>query len=221
MTELYTQHSGNGWGLLLVDAKNAFNMVNRVAALWNARVLWPRCSRFLFNTYRGFARLVLRGSDECLFSKEGVTQGDPLSMLIYAVALLSLVKSLKVKENRLQTWYADDSTCIGNIKEVRSWYDQLAEQGPAYGYFPEPKKSCLIVTPQFEDEARIVFGDLGVQIVNGHRFLGGVIGDCIIADDFVRKKVAMWVDCVVKLSKAATKSPQAAYTALSKSLQCE
>eukprot|EP00731_Ephydatia_muelleri_P019517 Em0012g342a len=31
----------------------------------------------------------------------------------------------------------------------------------------------------------------------------------------------MWIDCVEKLSKAATKSPQAAYTALSKSLQCE
>ena len=50
---------------------------------------------FLFNTYRGFARLVLKGSDECIFSKEGATQGDPLSMLIYAVALLPLVKSLK------------------------------------------------------------------------------------------------------------------------------
>ena len=40
------------------------------------------------------------------------------------------------------------------------------------------------------------------------------------SNNFVRKKVAMWVDCVEKLSKAATK-PQAAYTALSKSLQCE
>ena len=85
-------------------------------------MLWPRCSRFLFNTYRGFARLVLRGSDECLFSKEGVTQGDPLSMLIYAAALLPFVKSLKAKENRLQAWYADDSACIGNIKEgLISW----------------------------------------------------------------------------------------------------
>ena len=28
MTELYIQHSGNGCGLLLVDAKNAFNLVN-------------------------------------------------------------------------------------------------------------------------------------------------------------------------------------------------
>ena len=139
---------------------------------------------FVQRTYRGFARLVLRGSDECLFSKEGVTQGDPLSVLIYAVALLlPYVKSLKAKENRLQTWYADDSACIGNIKEVRSWYDQLAEQGPAYGDFPEPKKCCLIVIPQFEDEARLVFGDLGVQIVNGHRFLGGVIGDCMTADN--------------------------------------
>ena len=41
----------------------------------------------------------------------------------------------------------------------------MTEQGPAYGYFPEPKKSCLIVTPHFVDEAtRLVFGDLGVQI---------------------------------------------------------
>ena len=67
-----------------------------------------------------------------LFSKDDFTQGDPLSMLIYAVAL---VKSLKAKENRLQTGNANDSACIGSIKEVRSWYDQVAEQGPAYGYF--------------------------------------------------------------------------------------
>ena len=99
----------------------------------------------------------------------------------------------------------------------------MAEQGPAYEYFPEPKKCCLIVTTQFEDETRLVFGDLGVQTVNGHRFIGGVIGGYMIAGNFVRKKlkVAMWVDCVEKPIKAAIKSPQAAYTALSKSLQCE
>jgi len=39
---------------------------------WNARILWPRCSHFLFNTYQGYARLFVQGSDQVLLSKEGV-----------------------------------------------------------------------------------------------------------------------------------------------------
>ena len=58
--------------------KNAFKSLNRAAALWNVRVQWPRCSTFLFNTYRGYASLVMQGSSEFLLSKEGVGQDDPL-----------------------------------------------------------------------------------------------------------------------------------------------
>ena len=78
-----------------MDAANAFNSVNRAAALWNARVLWPSCSRFLFNTYRGYAFLLLKTSNEMLLSREGVTQRDPLSMMFYSVATLPLVRALK------------------------------------------------------------------------------------------------------------------------------
>ena len=83
------EKAGTGWDLVIVDAKNTFNSVNKEAALWNARVLWPRCSRFLFNTYRGYATLVLHGTSKFVLSREGVTQGGPLSMLMYAIAVLS------------------------------------------------------------------------------------------------------------------------------------
>ena len=41
-----------------------------------------RCSRFLFNTYRGFASLFIAGADEVIYSKEGTTQADPLAMFL-------------------------------------------------------------------------------------------------------------------------------------------
>ena len=40
------ESAGDGWGF--IDAVNASNMIHWVTALWNACVLWPRCSRFLF-----------------------------------------------------------------------------------------------------------------------------------------------------------------------------
>ena len=79
----------------MVDAANAFNSLSRSAALWNSRILWPSCSRFLFNSYQGFAVLIIRGTDEIIFSREGVTQEDPLGMMFYAVGLLTLTHKLK------------------------------------------------------------------------------------------------------------------------------
>jgi len=70
------------------------NSLNRAAMLLHARVLWPRCTRFLFSTHKGWSVLVLKGSTTLLYSKEGVTQGDQLSMFMYAVGTLPLIQSL-------------------------------------------------------------------------------------------------------------------------------
>ena len=37
--EFFDLHSDDGWDVLLVSAQNAFNSVNCVVVLWNARVL--------------------------------------------------------------------------------------------------------------------------------------------------------------------------------------
>jgi len=78
-------------GVLLVDAKNGFNEISRKAMLWTVRRLWPNGAAFAYNCYRHSARLILRrqGQDcAILDSKEGVTQGDPLSMILYGLALI-------------------------------------------------------------------------------------------------------------------------------------
>ena len=103
-----TTQPGGGYflwmpGMLLIS-------LNRVAALWNSRIQWSRCSRFLFNTYHGYPSLTLQVStkSEALYSKEGVGQGDPLSMLMYASALKPLIQSLSNPTTWIQNWYADD-----------------------------------------------------------------------------------------------------------------
>ena len=58
--DMFNELSQDGWGLLLMDAANAFNSMSRSAAIWNWRVLWSRSSRFIFNSYKGHAITLCR-----------------------------------------------------------------------------------------------------------------------------------------------------------------
>uniref|UniRef100_A0A1X7V2A6 Reverse transcriptase domain-containing protein n=1 Tax=Amphimedon queenslandica TaxID=400682 RepID=A0A1X7V2A6_AMPQE len=76
-------------GLLLIDASNAFNSLNRSLALRNILHLCPSLARILINLYRLESNLFI-GSDT-LLSREGTTQGDPLVMVMYAIASIPLI----------------------------------------------------------------------------------------------------------------------------------
>ena len=67
--------------------------------------------------------------------------------------------------------------------------------------------------------AKALFGELGIKIVSGHRFLGGFIGEKDEVRGFVLEKVTTWTSGVNKLAEAAEFYPQAAFAALSKSMQ--
>eukprot|EP00957_Ditylum_brightwellii_P067071 5090807-Ditylum_brightwellii.AAC.1 len=84
--------------------------------LWIVRHTWVAGSRFAFNTYRHWRKLVLQGYKDLVMSKEGITQGDPLAMILYALAVLPIILHLEkfmmgmdITEAQLQKWFADDS----------------------------------------------------------------------------------------------------------------
>ena len=88
MHVLWEEHqTEEDWGFLLIDAHNAFNEENRTAMLWAVQHQWPSGAQFTFNCYRHWATLVVRdtgdGSGPFVYIKEGVTQGDLLSMIAY------------------------------------------------------------------------------------------------------------------------------------------
>ena len=102
--------------VILVDASNAFNSLNRKAALRNIQQLCPPLSRIIINTYREDPQLFIDGST--LYSKEGTTQGDPLAMAMYAIAITPLIHLLEGQGTK-QVWYADDAAAGGSLKALR------------------------------------------------------------------------------------------------------
>ena len=65
--------------VLLVDATNAFNQLNRQAALRNIQAICPSLAHILVNCYRDPVALHTSTGD-IIWSKEGTTQGDPLGV---------------------------------------------------------------------------------------------------------------------------------------------
>lgn len=79
----------NTEAVLLVDAPNAFNQLNRQASLQNTSRLCPEIAPAIVNTYRSNAQLFVDGETIC--SEEGTTQGDSVAMAMYAIATVPLI----------------------------------------------------------------------------------------------------------------------------------
>ena len=95
------------------------------------------------------------------------------------------------------------------------------QDGPAFGYFPEPTKTYMVVDESDFEEAQRLFEPLGVNVTVSHRLLGGHLGSSAGRSLFVQEKAAEWVDDLTCLSAVTGKLPQDAFAAISKSLSQE
>ena len=133
MSEVFSTEGTDG--VLLIDATNAFNSMNRAVAMHNIRITCPQISLYIINTYRYPTHLFIAGGAE-LSSTEGTTQGDPLAMPWYAINTAIIIETLNVLVPRTkQVWLADDSSAGGKINNLYDWCVELEKIGKSYGYF--------------------------------------------------------------------------------------
>ena len=214
--------------VLLIDASNAFNSLNRHVALHTVRELCPSFHCFLENCYKSPTELFVVDQDknkEIIRGGEGATQGDPCAMAMYSISIQPLVQHLAVNQDPVlppakQAWFADDGTGGGSILQLKTMWDNVLDMGPKFGYFPKASKSILIVKGlEHLPKARSVFKDTGVQITTeGDRHLGAVLGSESFKHEFVKRKVCSWVKDIEELATVAKEEPQIAYTAFTKGL---
>ncbi|XP_063588678.1 uncharacterized protein LOC134765814 [Penaeus indicus] len=99
--------------VLMVDAANAFNNINRKATIHNIEIKCPSIAQYIKNTYSQPAKLHIYDKQtntcETIASNEGTTQGDPIAMAMYALGLLKLQDHINFSDTNIkQVAYADD-----------------------------------------------------------------------------------------------------------------
>ncbi|KAL7526335.1 hypothetical protein ACHAWF_001729, partial [Thalassiosira exigua] len=108
-TEDSRYEPNTGFGVVLGDADNGFNRINRYLMLWTAFFRWRRGSRFAFNRYRHHNIVIVQ--DEAglppivILSEEGVAQGCCFGMFLYGIGMMPLCEGARQHvEAVLQTW---------------------------------------------------------------------------------------------------------------------
>ena len=103
---------------------------------------------------------------------------------------------------------------MAHIWDLQAW-------GPPRGYFPEPTKSILVVPPRNVAQSEELFWGIGIKVVMGHRYIGGLIGESEAEKRCLAGKVTGWAESVETHAGVSRKHPQSACAGLQKSLQQE
>ena len=191
-------------------------MLNRRTELENAQALCPSLHVALQNSYSHPSHLYIGNST--ILSQNGTTQGEPLAMAVYGIAILPLISRLH-NDSLTQKWYADDGNVVGKLKYIKAFFDKLTQLGPKYGYLVNPPKCQLIIKPGSERQTSTEFAGTNVEITQGARVLGSVIGSSEASKNFLKDAEIKYRKSLDRLGQFALTSLQNAYACLANGVQ--
>jgi hypothetical protein len=131
--------AGKEMGLLKIDFKNAFNLMDRDCFVKASSEMFPGMSKWTQWCY-GSKSVLLYDHTHVIESTCGVQQGDPLGPLYFCCGLSSLVEKIESLGPVYNKWYMDDGGIIGNVDTLRKVWDLLRSEGPKLGLVLNPSK---------------------------------------------------------------------------------
>ncbi|GKC32182.1 putative reverse transcriptase domain-containing protein, partial [Tanacetum coccineum] len=164
-----------GLSMLLVDFKNAFNLVDREAMLQEVRIRCPAISRRVEFCYSKPARLYYE--EHTLWSHQGVQQGDPIGPLLFALVLYPLICKIKHSFSlSLHAWYLDDATIVGDTLVVGKVLELIMKDGPRRDLHLNVDKT-EVFWPKEDPRSRLVgvFPPTIARPLHGVKLLGGLV----------------------------------------------
>lgn len=132
----------NTEAVIMVDAANAFNNLNRKVLLHNIQFVCPEISTYVINCYSTPARLFVTGGLE-LQSQEGTTQGDPLGMAIYAIGvtpMMNIMMMVMGDDHSRMVGFADDISAAGDLRALKKMVGKPYTDGSKLWLLPATYK---------------------------------------------------------------------------------
>ena len=125
--------------VLLIDAENVFNSINRKVMLHNVEYILPINATYIISCYAASSRLFIVSGEEIL-SSAGTTQGDSIAMGAYALGILLLIKLLLEfvnlnKMNAKEGVFAAPFSVANSLNSIKGYCEILTVIGREYGYF--------------------------------------------------------------------------------------
>jgi hypothetical protein len=122
-----------------------------------------------------------------LLSRQGTRQGDPLGVLVFALAIQPLILRVQSEcDLELNFWYADYGPLVGSIAEVAKAYQILKNDGPKYCFSLVSHKISLWWRTMNCVRLRLLF-DCRLDIDDNCLPLLGIVlvGSPVGSDDFL------------------------------------
>ena len=191
-----------GLSILQCDLVNAFGESERKNALDLVAEKFPSIYKWAHRSYGG--ENILFYGDQVITVTKGWLQGDPLSSLMFSLALLPLTEQIKeeVQGLKLHVWFLDDGHMMGTLDQLGRVARIIVERGPTYGLFLsrrgvtiDPKSRIWSKDMQLAEEP-IGMG-IPVERDEGIVVLGSPVGSV----DFERRKIEERIRKVEELTE--------------------